>query len=481
MVVALVAVLAVSSRIGEERAPQARAVATIPLQQVKLVSYYPADDSWTNMWSHFKPAEILADFGRVEQLGANTVRISIDPFEFGWPKVSPQMASELGQVLSLAGAEGLHVQLTLFDWWSSYLQVHNSELWLSSLLSGYANDGQIAFIELQNEIDPADAAAMAWARAVLPEARSVLGDIPLTFSISSTAGLGGILALRTALDREPLSFYDIHYYGSAGAAASFLAAVKAAVAPASLFVGEAGFSTYAPAGPEEDGPMESGQASFYAGLEAATASLGLPAAAPFMLDDLVGGGVPWPESTHPQDWYYGLYGSDGQAKPAAAVVQHFFRTGSEPLLLNPGFEAGTGGVPAGWAYSGPGAPTWSSSVARTGSRSVGITGGSGQLSAWRGLINTGLMYTGEKLRASVWAEGTDATGSNLLSIAWFDASNNYLSHSTSAPLASGSSTWTELSVDATAPPGAAYGVLYLQSIADTGDVWFDDPEVFVAR
>jgi hypothetical protein len=89
------------------------------------------------------------------------------------------MASELGQVLSLAGAEGLHVQLTLFDWWSSYLQVHNSELWLSSLLAGYANDRQIAFIELQNEIDPADTAAMAWARAVLPAARGVVGDITL--------------------------------------------------------------------------------------------------------------------------------------------------------------------------------------------------------------------------------------------------------------------------------------------------------------
>jgi hypothetical protein len=476
-----VAVLIVSSRIAEERAPQARAVATIPLQQVKLVSYYPADDSWTNMWSHFNPAEILADFGRVDQLGANTVRISIDPFEFGWPYVSPQMASELGQVLSLAGAEGLHVQLTLFDWWSSYLQIHNSELWLSSLLAGYANDRQVAFIELQNEIDPADAAAMAWARAVLAAGRSVVGDIPLTFSISSTAGLSGILALRTALAGEPLSFYDIHYYGSGGAAASFLAAVKAAVIPTPLFVGEAGFSTYTTGEPAQQGPMESGQASFYAGVEAATASLGLPAAAPFMLDDLVGSGVPWPESTQPQDWYYGLYGTDGRAKPAAAVVQQFFRTGLEPLLLDPGFETGVDGVPTGWAYSGPGVAAWSSSVARTGSRSVEIVGGSGELSAWRALINTGFMDTGEKLQATVWAEGPEATGSNLLSIAWFDASNDYLSHSTSSPLPSGSSTWTELSVDAMAPPGAAYAVLYLQSIGDTGTVWFDNPAVAVAR
>lgn len=287
--------------------------------------------------------------------------------------------------------------------------------------------------------------------------------------------------MRTALVGEPLNFYDIHYYGSGGAAASFLAAVKAAVAPTPLLVGEAGFSTYTTGSPAQQGPMESGQASFYAGVEAATASLGLPAAAPFMLDDLVGSGVPGPERTQPQDWYYGLYGTDGQAKPAAVVVQQFFSTGSEPLLLDPGFGTGLDGVPIGWSYAGPGVPAWSSIVARTGSLSVEIAGGSDELSAWRALINTGLMYTGEKLQATVWAEGSEVTGSNLLSIAWFDASNDYLSHTTSAPLPSGSSTWTELSVDATAPAGAAYAVLYLQSNGGAGTVWFDDAAVSIVR
>ena len=106
LLVTLAALVAVEPWSGRRRAPQARALLEIPLRQVKLVSYYPADDSWTNMWSHFNPAEIQADFGRLQQLGANTVRISIDPFEFGWPNVTPQMASELGQVLSLAQCAG---------------------------------------------------------------------------------------------------------------------------------------------------------------------------------------------------------------------------------------------------------------------------------------------------------------------------------------------------------------------------------------
>ena len=113
-------------------------------------------------------------------------------------------------------------------------------------------------------------------------------------------------------------------------------------------------------------------------------------------------------------------------------------------------------------------------MAHSGSHSVEITGGSADLSAWRALINTGALTPGEKLQATVWAKGTQATGSNLVSIAWFNASNNYLSHATSSPLPAGTSTWTELGVDAMAPPEAAYAVLYLQSIGDTGSVWFDD-------
>jgi len=44
----------------------------------------------------------------------------------------------------------------------------------------------------------------------------------------------------------------------------------------------------------------------------------------------------------------------------------------------------------------------------------------------------------------------------------------------SSPLPSGNAGWTELGVDAVAPPSAAYAAVYLQSIGDAGSVWFDD-------
>jgi hypothetical protein len=456
-------------------AADAGASTTLPiaLQQFKVVSYMPVRASWTNMWSEFDPTEIKADFQKVAELGANTVRIAIDPFEFGWPNVTPQMASELSEVLSLAQAQGLYVQLTLFDWWTSYSQISSSKAWLSSLLGSYTNDHEIAFIELQNEIDPNNAAAMAWATAILPAAKAVAGDIPLTFSISSTSGLSGILALKSALGPGQLSFYDFHYYGSPGAAAATLGAVKAAVAPAPLFVGEIGFSTYTAGGAPQEAILDSEQASFYAGVDNATASLGLPAPGLFMLNDLDGSGAPGPESNKPQDWSYGLFTTTGQKKPAEAVVQQFFTTGSAPVVLDPSFQTASGGVPTGWLYSGPGTGTWSTTVTHSGSPTVEINDGSGDPSAWRSVLGTGTISAGEKIQVTAWAKGSAATGSNALDVAWFNSSNNYISNQVS-PLPSGNSNWTELGVDAVAPSGAAYAVVYLQTITDTGTVWFDD-------
>jgi hypothetical protein len=63
---------------------------------------------------------------------------------------------------------------------------------------------------------------------------------------------------------------------------------------------------------------------------------------------------------------------------------------------------------------------------------------------------------------------------NVLAIAWFNAANNYLSNAVSPSLPAGTSGWAELGVNAVAPAGAAYAVLYLQSMGDTGSVWFDD-------
>ena len=139
-------------------------VAPIALENLKLVDYFPAGASWTNMWTNFQFGQIQSDFATIKQLGGNAVRLTIDPYTFGWPTVSPVMANEFQEVLQSAENDGLYVQLTLFDWFANYGDTSDSTTWSESFLAPYANDPEIAFIDLQNEIDTSNTQAMTWAR-----------------------------------------------------------------------------------------------------------------------------------------------------------------------------------------------------------------------------------------------------------------------------------------------------------------------------
>ena len=170
------------------------------------------------------------------------------------------------------------------------------------------------------------------------------------------------------------------------------------------------------------------------------------------------------------------------AFPALAAVA--VTSGVGPTLANASFESGANGLPTAWTPSAPstGNLTWSSTVAHTGTYSVEISGSQSQqdLAAWTQTINTGALTAGEELQATVWAQGSAATGSNMAAVAWFGPSGNYLGNQTSPLLAAGTSSWAELTVNATAPAGAAYATLYLESWDNSGTVWFDDASATVS-
>ncbi len=344
ILVALVSATLVVSCFSKTRRPP------IDLRNLKLVSYDPANAPWTAMWADFEPTQIGDDFARIKALDANGVRLLIDPTQFGWPDLRRHMEDELAQVVRLAQDDGLYVQLTLFDWWSDYTDVRDSKAWVSALLAPYRDDPEIAFVELKNEIDPGDPSALIWARAVLPVARSAAGSVPLTLSISSTAGVAGLIQLKESLGPPALNFYDFHYYGLPGDAAVTLAAAERAVSPSPLYVGETGLSTYSPVGSaQQQAELASQQANYFAAVEVATKTLRLPPAAPWMLNDLVGADVPLTAKNDPTLWYFGLFSADGSAKPAAAVVRQFFSRGTEPPLLNGTFAQSAGGSPSAGA------------------------------------------------------------------------------------------------------------------------------------
>src|SRR5207245_599700 len=84
-------------------------------------------------------------------------------------------------------------------------------------------------------------------------------------------------------------------------------------------------------------------------------------------------------------------------------------------------------------------------------------------------ITPGTSYT-----ATAWASGVDATGTTHISLGWFDASGKWLGTNSSPDLPQGTSSWTQLSLAAPAPPAAAYVQIHLVSANNAGSAWFDD-------
>jgi endo-1,4-beta-mannosidase len=292
------------------------------VRDLKEVNYYPATGGWTYMWSHFDPAEIDRDFGRIRGLGANTVRIFIQPSVFGFPTVHPVMANRLSEVIGLAAKHSLRVHLTLFDQWSQFTDINGSKEWVSSLLSRYGDDPRIAVIELQNEVAPQNREAVAWVTTMLPYLSTVMPGTLRTVSTGSVPPETFALFTRE-LKSSPPDFWDYHYYGPPWDASSVLSMIKALAAPRPLFVGETGYSTDET--PGDQAAQERAQAAYYRAVFTAAAALGLPAPAPWTLNNFSPGAIPpSPAADDPAQYGYGLFQLNGSAKPAAAVVRRAF-------------------------------------------------------------------------------------------------------------------------------------------------------------
>ncbi len=293
------------------------------VQDLKEVNYYPAARGWTYMWSRFDPTAIDRDFARISALGANTVRITVLVPVFGFPTVRPVMADRLSEVIGLAAKHSLRVQLTLFDWWSQYTNINGSKEWVSSLLSRYRDDRRIAVVELQNEVYPKNPAVVAWVRTMLPYLSTVMPGTLRTVSIASVPP--EMFALFThELKNSPPDFWDYHYYGPAEDAYSVLSSIKALAAPRRLFVGETGYTTDGT--PGDQAARDQAQAAYYRAVFSAAAALGLPAPAPWILNDFSPGGIPpdSPAAHEPASYGYGLFRLNGTPKPAAVVVNRAF-------------------------------------------------------------------------------------------------------------------------------------------------------------
>jgi hypothetical protein len=457
------------------------------LRGLRLVNYYPADNGWTRMWSDWSETRLDTDFDRIASLHANAVRVILHLQAFGYPNPSPTMTERLARTVELADRHGLKVEITLFDWAANYRDLTGSARWAAAVLSDYRDDPRIAFIELQNEMDPTNPEAIAWARQTLPCVRALVGHIPMSISVSG-ADPGGIPGLRRLVAAAlPVDFYDLHYYErSALAYATFREALEL-TGPVPLFIGEAGYSTYV--APSSSGPasgtslsQEAHQDQFHRTVQYAARLVGLAAPAPWILSDFARGAIPSVGTIpDPGQYYYGLFRADGAAKLSAATLEAIFAGVPVDKSFNNGFEwADEGGQPAIWSlwYPSYAAFARDTSVFRSGIASARISRSSGSPTGNPSFYASPVQSI-ESLRsytATGWARTLDATGTTALVLGWFDRDGRYLESTTSQSLSGSTADWVQLQITALAPQNAAFVEIHLVSAFNQGTAWFDDVE-----
>ena len=444
-------------------------------KSLRVMNYYPASHSWEQMWLGWDATEFDRDMAKIAGLGANAVRLIVFPSVFGYPAPNEAMTARLASAISLASAHGLRVQLSLYDHWGGYTDLGGSRAWTTALLTPYASDPRIALIEVRNEVDPADTAAMTWVRGQITLIHTLVPKTPVTVSTAGSLGVGGLTSLKAALAPVAPDLFDFHYYGQAQLAYSTFQAALAAAAPAPLFIGETGFSSYT-AGTDATSISiaDAIQADWYRVVEYAAKASGLAGGAPWTLYDFGGNGVS--SSASPQQYHYGLYRVDGTAKPAAAVVAAAFGGTLTAGPTNGDFRTLVAGIfPDAWTMW---MPTGVLSVAA----GAGVDGDNalsfaqtqqqaGGVTSWY-TVPTQVVRAGQTWRVSVQARGVAATGLNDLTLGWYDAANNWLGNASSDALPTGTTGWQTLSVTATPPARAVAVRIYLRSSGNSGTVYY---------
>jgi hypothetical protein len=476
--------------LGSASEPATTAARSNALAELRAISYFPARGGWTLMWTRFDPDAIDRDFARVASLRANAVRVIVPAHAFGFPQPDPAMSVRLERVVELAARHGLRVELTLFDWWHDYANVSGSRRWAAALLSRYAGDERIAFVELKNELRPEDPGALDWAAALIPYVRELTGK-PATISVPALDPERDLRLLRAGLGAAQPDFYSAHFYWRPELAAEHLSGATAAVAPLPLRVGETGYSTaipydVLPGVPASPSAREAQQAYYLRSLAVVARRLGLPPIAPWVLSDFAPDAIP-PDDPglrgNRREYRFGLFRVSGEAKPGAAALRSIF-SGRDSGGFNNGFEQAVRDargrrLPALWRIRpARGAEfTRDARVAHAGRASARIDGspaGTGPDAAFTIAPLDPAVRPGDRSTVTAFARTGTRCGQVRVALRWFGGDRRVVGGVSSMPLACGTSGWQRLRASGTAPAGAAYVGVFLRAAGTSGAAWFDD-------
>ena len=276
---------------------------------MKQINYYPAANGWDRMWTNFAAHVIDADFAKIRALGADSVRVFVQPSAFGYPAPTLEMRQKLSTAVYLAASHGLSVHLTLFDWWHDFTDVAGSKAWAKAMLAPYVNDARVGVVELKNEVDPTNAACMTWVNQMAKYVKLLTPGARHTVSIADK----GPAAFQSLVNQtqNPPDFWSYHYYGPAANAVVFTE-LKRIAGGRPLFIGEAGQSTYGQADLNV-------QANYLTYIAEACQAVGLGLPSVWTLNDFT-----TTQGLPPAQCEFGLYRVDGSAKPSVAAVRAMF-------------------------------------------------------------------------------------------------------------------------------------------------------------
>jgi hypothetical protein len=275
-------------------------------------------------------------------------------------------------------------------------------------------------------------------------------------------------------------FFDAHYFTGGGEGAlQVFATLRDLAAPTPLWIGELGYPTStAHSGfwgvPLTASSQEAVQAHFLKLCFGALSRLGLPAPGIWILDDFMPGAIPSSDVDDREEQYrFGLFRTDGSAKPAAATLGRLF-AGSVETTFNGGFEAralaedGTV-VPAVWGSAGELRLVRDTTMARSGAASGRVTGPAARSGKFHVTPVTAPAQNGVA-ELSAWVRGSDAT--MRVAIAWFDAARRPVGLTwTSVPARD---RWQSARVVSRPPRTAAYAQIVVEARRLTGSAWLDD-------
>ncbi len=133
-------------------------------QPVKLkgMNYYPQLTPWAVMFDHWQGDAVNSDMARLQNLGANVVRVLIPYGNYDWTDksgaIDPKHLANLEQLVQAAGNHNLKVELTLFDFYSGAPAAGSAEegqnlTYITQMVKAFGDDDRIFAWDIHNEPD----------------------------------------------------------------------------------------------------------------------------------------------------------------------------------------------------------------------------------------------------------------------------------------------------------------------------------------